>query len=103
MVDWSVATSTEEARHGRGHVELVARLDAGPHGIWSSLTPEPLGWEQALNASRCSEVVLTTWFGDDPLAKDLVLDLAEHLTQRLKESKPLIRVRFLQREKNRAA
>jgi hypothetical protein len=103
VVDWSAATATDAEPRTRGHVELMARLDAGPHGIWSCLTPEPAGWEQALSASGCSEVVLTTWLGNDPLAKDLVLDLAEHLTQRLKQSKPLIRVRFLQREKSRAA
>ena len=99
-VDWSSAAITERST---GHVELTARLDAGARAAWSCVLPGSDGWEEAINASGCSEVVLTTWLGSESVAKDMVLDLAEHLTQKLKASKPLIRVRFLQREKRRAA
>lgn len=100
IIDWSSAAVSAQST---GHVELMAQLDAGARGTWSCLQPEAEAWEQAIGTSGCSEVVLTTWLGNEPLAKDMVLDLAEHLTHRLKESKPLIRVRFFPRDKRRAA
>jgi len=103
VVDWSPALGAGDDRPV-GHVELIAPIDAGANASWSCIYPEARGWwEEAISAAHCHEVVLTTWLGKDPLARDMVLDLAEHLTQRLKESKSLIRVRFLQREKGRAA
>jgi hypothetical protein len=66
---------------------------------WACLEPQGSSWEEAITASGCEEVVLTTWLGDEPVAKDWVLDLAGQLTQRLARSQPLIRVRFLPRAK----
>ncbi len=101
-VDWSSGTGADATVNTGGHVELVAGFANGPSGSWSCSGSEA-DWEQAIRASGCVEVVLTTWLGNEPHAKDMVLDLAERLTQRLKDSRPLVRVRFLQREKGRAA
>ncbi len=47
--------------------------------------------------------MLTAELDDDPSAKHLVLGLAEHLTQKLAASHPLIRVRFVPRSKRASA
>jgi len=91
VVDWSSAGSPA----GPGHLELEAERRGNASPIWASLGREGYGWEQALTASRCEEVVLTAQLGDDAGAKDLVLGLAEHLTHKLAKTQPLIRVVFL--------
>ena len=51
-------------------------------------------WVAALCADRCREVTLTAHVGNDAMAKQHVLELAELLTFELAATQPLIRVRF---------
>jgi hypothetical protein len=103
VVDWSSPAPSGTPAASSNHVELLARLEDGPSAAWSCLGPKGWAWEEAIGVSRCEEVVLTTRLGDEPAARDLVLELAERLTQLLSGSQPLIRVRFLPRAKGRAS
>lgn len=103
VVEWLPDGTGTAPGAALGHVELLAeRFDAEPRASWACIG-RAWSWEEAVSTSGCAEVVLTSWPGNDTVAKDLVLDLAEHLTQRLKGSKSLVRVRFLERTKARAS
>ena len=52
-------------------------------------------WVEVLSAARCTEIVIRAKLADNLSGKHLVLELAEFLTFRFAQSKPLIRVLFL--------
>jgi hypothetical protein len=74
---------------------LVAEREPAPNRAWTCPKNFGSNWVDAISPARRSEVVLTARLDDDASAKHLVLELAELLTFRLSESKPLIRVLFL--------
>ena len=91
------------AAEWRIELETDSALSGNAEPRWVCSQPSDLGWEEALSAAGCEEVVLTAELDDDPAAKHLVLDLAERLTQKLAATHPLIRVRFLPRTRRTAA
>lgn len=98
VVDWSTA-GEEPSPALSARVELEAdESSVGAETRWTCRELGKRGWEEALSAAACDEVVLTAEL-DDPRAKHLVLGLAEHLTQKLAATHPLIRVRFLPRSR----
>ena len=97
-VAWIPAHHDGPARLAPTELELVTRLEPDANRIWTS--PEGFGpdWLEAIEAARCSEVVLTARLGNDLIAKHSVLELAELLTFKLSASQPLIRVLFVPSE-----
>jgi hypothetical protein len=76
-------------------VELEAELHQSGQPGWTCREGAGVGWEEAICAAQCDEVILTAQLGRRPDEKHVVLALAELLTQKLAATQPLIRVRFL--------
>lgn len=93
VVAWSAAGALDAASPVR--VELEAEHRAGAQPRWTCQQPLGWSWEDAISAAGCQEVELTAQLDDDLEAKNLVLSLADQLTQQLSATHPMIRVRFL--------
>lgn len=93
VVAWSAAGSADPGQQVQ--IELEAEQRAGIQPRWTCQQPIGWSWEEAISAAGCEEVELTAQLDDDLEAKHLVLGLADHLTQQLAATHPLIRVRFL--------
>jgi hypothetical protein len=94
-LDWSTPGRPSAVHAEPNRVELEAAMDAGPRRTWTPSDPRREHWEEALSASSCAEVTLTSHVRRDVAARDLVLELAEYLTQKLAKTQSLIVVRFL--------
>ena len=94
VVAWSEPGAAAPAA-AVARIELQAEPKPSGKLTWNCRTPSGWGWEEALCAAGCDEVLVTAQLGDDRDAKHLVLGLAERLTQKLAATKPLVRVRFL--------
>jgi len=94
-VSWSSGTQDGSPILAPTKVELTRELDAAGDRAWTCADGFEMNWVEALSSAACREVVLTAELGDNLSAKHLVLELAEHLTFKLTEHQPLIRVLFL--------
>jgi hypothetical protein len=97
-VTWTPSGQDAAAPLASAELELVAGISSAAHRHWTCPRNFGSSWLEAISPARCSEVVLTARLGDDLSAKHLVLELAELLTLKLTETRPLIRVRFLTTE-----
>jgi len=94
-VSWTPKNHDGASVFAPPQLELTRELDAGPNRSWTCSDYFGFDWVDALSSADCREVVLTARLGDNIPAKHLVLELAEHLTFKLTEHQPLIRVLFL--------
>lgn len=97
-ISWTPGHHDGPARLAPTEVELVTGLEADSNRTWTSTAAFGNQWLEAIDAARCSEVVLTARLGHDLAAKHSVLELAELLTFKLTASQPLIRVFFVTTE-----